>query len=143
MSDTTIRAAEPVVDAEQLNPIQRAYLVGERPGMELNGPARYYLPCALDPKRVPGMAGRLREMVRDNAVLRLDPSADLFVTTLPERDAQDVDVPRIIAILGPMFRRYAREREQGERFGDFVIRTGYVEPTLAGNTFHAEVRLAG
>lgn len=92
MSDTTIRAAEPVVDAEQLNPIQRAYLVGERPGMELNGPARYYLPCALDPKRVPGMAGRLREMVRDNAVLRLDPSADLFVTTLPERDAQDVDV---------------------------------------------------
>lgn len=35
---------------------------------------------------------------------------------------------QIVAELDPIIRRYAKEREAGERFGDFVIRTGYVKP---------------
>jgi sulfite reductase (NADPH) hemoprotein beta-component len=41
--------------------------------------------------------------------------------------------------LEPMLVRYAKERSPGERFGDFVIRAGYVSPTTAGNRFHADV----
>jgi sulfite reductase (NADPH) hemoprotein beta-component len=40
-----------------------------------------------------------------------------------------------------MLKRYAKEREDGERFGDFVIRAGYVRATTAGNQFHADVEL--
>lgn len=64
-------------------------------------------------------------------------------TRLNKLYAQDIDKARIIQILEPIFRRYAKEREIGERFGDFVIRTGYVKPTTAGNQFHADVVLAG
>jgi len=35
---------------------------------------------------------------------------------------------QIIAELKPIIQRYAKEREAGEHFGDFVIRTGYVKP---------------
>ncbi|WOO39959.1 assimilatory sulfite reductase (NADPH) hemoprotein subunit [Rubellicoccus peritrichatus] len=35
---------------------------------------------------------------------------------------------QIISELDPIIRRYAKEREANERFGDFVIRTGYVKP---------------
>jgi sulfite reductase (NADPH) hemoprotein beta-component len=38
-----------------------------------------------------------------------------------------------------LIERYARERETGERFGDFVIRKGYVAPTLSGHDFHANL----
>ena len=55
--------------------------------------------------------------------------------------AQDVDKARIIAILEPLLGRYAKERHDGERFGDFVIRAGIVAATTAGRTFHADVRL--
>jgi sulfite reductase (NADPH) hemoprotein beta-component len=55
--------------------------------------------------------------------------------------AQDVDKTRIVATLEPMLLRYARERGAGERFGDFVIRAGYVQPTTGGNRFHANVSL--
>jgi sulfite reductase (NADPH) hemoprotein beta-component len=41
----------------------------------------------------------------------------------------------------PLLIRYAKEREQGERFGDFVIRAGVVKPTRGGNTFHDDVTL--
>jgi sulfite reductase (NADPH) hemoprotein beta-component len=54
--------------------------------------------------------------------------------------AQDVDKQRIVATLEPMLLRYAKERRTGERFGDFTIRAGYVNPTLAGNRFHADLR---
>jgi sulfite reductase (NADPH) hemoprotein beta-component len=54
--------------------------------------------------------------------------------------AQDVDKQRIVATLEPMLFRYAKERRKGERFGDFTIRVGYVNPTLAGNRFHADLR---
>ncbi len=56
--------------------------------------------------------------------------------------AQDVGKERIVALLEPIFLRYAKERKNGEHFGDFVIRAGYVKATLAGNQFHADVALA-
>ena len=55
--------------------------------------------------------------------------------------AEDVDEARILGLLEPMFKRYAEEREEGERFGDFVIRAGYVRATTAGNRFHADLDL--
>jgi sulfite reductase (NADPH) hemoprotein beta-component len=55
--------------------------------------------------------------------------------------AEDVDQGRIVALLEPMFARYAKEREEGEHFGDFVIRAGYVRATTAGNRFHADLDL--
>jgi len=39
----------------------------------------------------------------------------------------------------PMIKRYAAERNDGERFGDFVIRAGYIKPTTEGKTFHEDV----
>ncbi len=56
--------------------------------------------------------------------------------------AEDVNEARLLAILEPMLVRYAKEREDGEHFGDFVIRAGYVKPTIAGNQFHADIELA-
>jgi sulfite reductase (NADPH) hemoprotein beta-component len=55
--------------------------------------------------------------------------------------AEDVDKSRIVGLLEPMFARYAKEREEGEHFGDFVIRAGYVRATTAGNRFHADLDL--
>jgi sulfite reductase (NADPH) hemoprotein beta-component len=55
--------------------------------------------------------------------------------------AEDVDKGRIVGLLEPMFARYAKEREDGEHFGDFAIRAGYVRPTTAGNRFHADLDL--
>ncbi|MBM3853443.1 MAG: sulfite reductase, partial [Verrucomicrobia bacterium] len=42
----------------------------------------------------------------------------------------------IVTLLSPIIHRYAAERAAGERFGDFVIRTGYVQPTGAPADFH-------
>ncbi len=56
--------------------------------------------------------------------------------------AQDVGEEKIIALLEPIFLKYAKERKAGERFGDFAIRAGYVKATKAGNQFHADVKLA-
>jgi len=42
----------------------------------------------------------------------------------------------ILAELAPVLRRYAAEREPGERFGDFAIRAGYVREVTSGRTFH-------
>ena len=46
---------------------------------------------------------------------------------------------QIIDELKPILLSYAKEREEGERFGDFTIRKGYVEATTAGNNFHANI----
>lgn len=56
--------------------------------------------------------------------------------------AQDVTEAKILELLDPMIQRYAKEREDGEHFGDFVIRAGIVAPTKAGNQFHNDVKLA-
>ena len=47
---------------------------------------------------------------------------------------QDVGHDEIVAALTPLIERYAKERDAGERFGDFVIRKGYVAPTLPAAT---------
>ena len=39
-------------------------------------------------------------------------------------------------LLRPILRHYAVDRKPGERFGDFVIRTGYVQPTGQPIDFH-------
>jgi sulfite reductase (NADPH) hemoprotein beta-component len=46
---------------------------------------------------------------------------------------------QIIEELRPLLLAYAKERNEGERFGDFVIRKDYVKATTAGNNFHANV----
>ena len=37
----------------------------------------------------------------------------------------------IIALLGPIIEHYAKERQRGEHFGDFVLRAGYLPGTHA------------
>merc|ERR1711988_2049709 len=46
--------------------------------------------------------------------------------------AESVTEDQIIALLTPMFQRFASERTKGEHFGDFVVRCGYVKPMTAG-----------
>ena len=45
----------------------------------------------------------------------------------------------IVNELAPIIRRYATERQEGERFGDFTIRAGYVRATTEGRLFHEEI----
>lgn len=45
----------------------------------------------------------------------------------------------IKALLSPIIEDYAKQRNDGERFGDFVIRAGYVKATTAGNNFHENI----
>ncbi len=45
----------------------------------------------------------------------------------------------ILDILKPLLKRYALERQDGERFGDFTIRIGIIKPTTEGKTFHEDV----
>ena len=45
----------------------------------------------------------------------------------------------ILEIMKPLLARYAKERKEGERFGDFVIRIGMIKPTTEGKTFHEDV----
>jgi sulfite reductase (NADPH) hemoprotein beta-component len=52
---------------------------------------------------------------------------------------KDVGHDEIVAALTPLLERYARERDAGERFGDFVIRQGHVAPTTSGRDFHANL----
>jgi sulfite reductase (NADPH) hemoprotein beta-component len=49
-----------------------------------------------------------------------------------------VPTAELVPLLGPIFRRYATERIAGERFGDFVIRAGYVKPTGTAHDFHEQ-----
>jgi sulfite reductase (NADPH) hemoprotein beta-component len=49
---------------------------------------------------------------------------------------ENVSGDDIVALLEPILQRYARERNAGEHFGDFVIRTGYVKATRQGKDFH-------
>ena len=45
----------------------------------------------------------------------------------------------ILAIMKPLLKRYALEREDGERFGDFCIRIGIIKETREGRDFHDDV----
>jgi sulfite reductase (NADPH) hemoprotein beta-component len=46
--------------------------------------------------------------------------------------AESVTEDQIIELLTPIFGRFASEREKDEKFGDFVIRKGYVKAMTAG-----------
>ncbi len=56
--------------------------------------------------------------------------------------SQSVPSHEIKDLLAPIIKDYAKQRNEGERFGDFVIRAGYVKETTAGNNFHADVEEA-
>jgi sulfite reductase (NADPH) hemoprotein beta-component len=58
-------------------------------------------------------------------------------TRLNKLYREDVGHDAIVEALRPLLKAYAAERNEGERFGDFVIRKGVVRPTLAGRDFHA------
>jgi len=45
----------------------------------------------------------------------------------------------ILEIMKPLLKRYALERNEGERFGDFVIRIGMIKATREGRDFHDDV----
>ena len=53
--------------------------------------------------------------------------------------AEDLNHDGIIAALDPLFAAYGKERDDGEHFGDFVIRAGFVAATGNGRDFHANV----
>jgi sulfite reductase (NADPH) hemoprotein beta-component len=48
----------------------------------------------------------------------------------------NLDELGILGALDPLFAAYATERLPGERFGDFVIRSGYIARTVNGPDFH-------
>lgn len=50
--------------------------------------------------------------------------------------SETVTEPEILAILGPMIKRYALERQEGERFGDWTIRAGYISATTSGKDWY-------
>jgi sulfite reductase (NADPH) hemoprotein beta-component len=49
---------------------------------------------------------------------------------------ENIDEETILNELTPILEAYAKEREEGERFGDFTIRKGYVKETVEGKDFH-------
>ncbi|KGE17709.1 assimilatory sulfite reductase (NADPH) hemoprotein subunit [Paenibacillus wynnii] len=49
---------------------------------------------------------------------------------------ENVDETEILEILEPIIHQYAAERNNGEHFGDFVIRAGYVKAVTNGLNFH-------
>lgn len=53
--------------------------------------------------------------------------------------AASVPGDEIPAMLRPILFDYARNREEGERFGDFAVRAGHVKATQDGRDFHKDV----
>lgn len=49
---------------------------------------------------------------------------------------ENIGEEEILATLQPIFNHYAKEREENEHFGDFVIRQGYVVAVTDGRDFH-------
>ncbi|TSI03054.1 assimilatory sulfite reductase (NADPH) hemoprotein subunit [Lysinibacillus sp. BW-2-10] len=52
---------------------------------------------------------------------------------------ENIGEEEILASLQPIFERYAKERLDGEYFGDFVTRVGIVEAVTDGRDFHNKV----
>ncbi len=52
---------------------------------------------------------------------------------------ENIGEEEILGELTPLIERYADERNDGERFGDFVIRTGVIAETTEGRLFHENV----
>jgi sulfite reductase (NADPH) hemoprotein beta-component len=51
--------------------------------------------------------------------------------------AEDLEHDGIVAALDPLFAAFAAERREAERFGAFLIRTGWIAETGNGRDFHA------
>jgi len=49
---------------------------------------------------------------------------------------ENIGEEQILAELEPLIAAYAKDRNDGEPFGDFVIRAGYIKETTAGRHFH-------
>jgi len=60
-------------------------------------------------------------------------------TRLNKLYRRDVDHDGFLAVLTPLLHDYADGRQEGERFGDWVIRAGHIEATTAGNRFHLDL----
>lgn len=50
---------------------------------------------------------------------------------------ENVGEEEILALLKPIIQQFAKERNDGEHFGDFVIRAGHVKAVQSGTDFHA------
>src|SRR5690606_445667 len=50
---------------------------------------------------------------------------------------ENIGEAEILGELQPMLNRYAKERHEGEHFGDFCIRAGYVKEVVNGLDFHS------
>jgi sulfite reductase (NADPH) hemoprotein beta-component len=53
-----------------------------------------------------------------------------------------VPIAEVLPLLNPIFRDYATSRTAGERFGDFVLRKGYVTQTHTPHDFHEQKNVA-
>ena len=58
----------------------------------------------------------------------------LYASSIEGSDAAEM--------LKPLIQDYAKNREEGERFGDFTVSAGYVKATEHGRDFHKELNLA-
>ncbi|KAG2129062.1 uncharacterized protein EDB93DRAFT_1243476 [Suillus bovinus] len=91
-----------------------------------------YLPLLID---------KVEKICEENG-LRND-SIVMRMTGCPTRfTGKTVSEPEILAILEPMIKRYALERNEGEHFGDFVIRAGYISLTTSGKRVYREAAAA-
>ncbi|MGE9291045.1 MAG: NADPH-dependent assimilatory sulfite reductase hemoprotein subunit [Puniceicoccales bacterium] len=52
---------------------------------------------------------------------------------------RDVPEPNLVKVLSPIIEDYAKNRNEGEHFGDFTIRAGYVKATPTGSEFHNDL----
>ena len=52
---------------------------------------------------------------------------------------QSIKEEEILEIMRGLLKRYAQEREEGERFGDFCVRVGIIVATTEGRNFHDNV----
>lgn len=52
-----------------------------------------------------------------------------------------VNEEQILDALRPIFQDYSQNKEEGEPFGDFCVRKGYVHATINGPDFHENLKL--
>lgn len=50
---------------------------------------------------------------------------------------ENIGEAEILESLQPIITHYSKDRQEGEHFGDFVIRAGYVQEVTDGQNFHA------
>lgn len=62
--------------------------------------------------------------------------ADFAGRRLNKLYRENIGEEEILDALRPLLARYAAQRQPGERFGDFVIRAGYVREVKEGRQFH-------